>query len=332
MMFCLEESCNISYMASQPGPAASEVPVRAIGVLPPYGTILDEIRAGMVIPFLGAAASRVGMQPGESKYLPSGRDLAELLAADAEFPSSDTRERGDLAKVSSYYVDGSNRGALRRKLRRVFVNDAYECNELHRLLAELANNLFIVTTNYDTLLEKAFQDQKKPYDLLIYPADNDEYANAVLWWPHGAREPEKVKPNQFELEGFGSTNVIYKMHGSVRADVDKWDSFVITEEDYVKFLARMRHAVPSSIRKYFAERAFLFLGYGLNDWNMRVLLKEVSVPGITSWAILKNPTPFERKLWERRSVDIFDLSLELQSAGGFTLVSQAERPAVPILT
>jgi SIR2-like domain len=289
-----------------PNPAES----RPGGVLPPFGTILDEIRAGMVIPFLGAGASRVGMTPGDPTYLPSGRDLAELLASDSQFPSADLRDRSDLAKVSSYYVDGSNRGALRRKLRRVFVNQAYQYNELHRLIAELATRLFVVTTNYDTLLEQAFRDHNKPYDLVVYPADSDEYANAVLWWPHGATEPEKVKPNQFEVENLGDTNVIYKIHGSVRFDGDKWDSFVITEEDYVKFLARMRHAVPSSIRKYFAERAFLFLGYGLNDWNMRVLLKEVSVPGITSWAILKGPTPFERKLWERRAVDIFDLSLE----------------------
>ena len=43
---------------------------------------------------------------------------------------------------------------------------------------------------------------------------------------------------------------------------------------------------------------------------MRVLLKEVSVSEITSWGILYNPSAFERKLWERRKVDIFDLKLE----------------------
>ena len=119
-----------------------------------------------------------------------------------------------------------------------------------------------------------------------------------------------MKPNQFELENLGKTNVIYKIHGSVRSDGDKWDSFVITEEDYVRLLARMKQAVPKSFREYFEKRAFLFLGYGLKDWNLRVLLKEVCGQDIRSWAIMKDPTPFEAKLWGRRSVDIYDMSLE----------------------
>src|SRR5262245_17911149 len=121
---------------------------------PPYGIILDELRAGNVVPFLGAAASRV-CASGAVPTLPSGAELASMLALDANFPSADPHDRGDLAKVSSYYVDGSSRGALRRRLRRVFADAGYQCNDLHRFLAEVANNLVIVTTNYDTLLEQA---------------------------------------------------------------------------------------------------------------------------------------------------------------------------------
>jgi len=89
---------------------------------------------------------------------------------------------------------------------------------------------------------------------------------------------------------------------------------VITEEDYIKFLS-LNNAVPPAFREYFSKRAFLFLGYSLRDWNMRVLLKEVSVSEITSWAILYQPSAFERKLWERRKVDMFDLKLEEFVAG-----------------
>ena len=280
------------------------------GIEPPYGIILDELRSGNAIPFLGSAASRVGCRAGDPAFLPSGAQLADMLAQDANFPSSDEHDRSDLAKVSSYYVDGSNRGALRRRLRRVFVEGQYQCNDLHRFLAAIANNLLVVTTNYDTLLEQAFLEIGKPYDLVVYPADNQEYANGVLWWPHGDKEPRKLKPNQLDVEDVGKSNLIYKIHGSVDTKSDRWDSFVITEEDYVKFLSRMNNAVPAAFREYFSSRAFLFLGYSLRDWNMRVLLKEVSVSDITSWAILHQPSTFEHKLWERRKVDIFDLTLE----------------------
>ena len=148
-----------------------------------------------------------------------------------------------------------------------------------------------------------------PYDVVVYPADNQEIANGVLWWVLGAKEPRLLKSNQIDTDELGKTNVIYKIHGSVREEAERWDSFVITEEDYVTYLSRNR-AVPSAFRNYFAERAFLFLGYGLRDWNLRVLLKQVSNKKETSWAILERPSEFERALWKNRHVNIYDMRLE----------------------
>jgi hypothetical protein len=276
---------------------------------PQYPALLDELRLGNAIPFLGAGASRVGFREGGPKFLPSGSELAHELADYANFPASEKTDRSDLSKMSSYLVDGINRDALRRKLRSVFTGGAGS-TPLHRLLAAVANNLMIVTTNYDTLLEQAFDEAGKPYDVVVYPADNEDFSNGVLWWTYGQDEPRKLKPNQIDPEILGTTNIIYKMHGSVRPGADRWDSFVITEEDYVTFLYRMRNAVPSAFRTYFSERAFLFLGYGLRDWNLRLLLKQVSNSKMKSWAILHEPSFFERTVWQGRNVKIFDMRLE----------------------
>jgi hypothetical protein len=72
----------------------------------------------------------------------------------------------------------------------------------------------------------------------------------------------------------------------------------------------MSNAVPAALRSFLSSREFLFLGYGLRDWNLRVLLREVGVAERRSWAILSGPSLFERRLWERRNVDIFDLTVE----------------------
>lgn len=299
------------------------LPVAPPGGIPPYGIILKALRSGSAIPFLGAGASMVGCRKGDPAYLPSGSDLARSLAKDAEFPSTNDADLTDLSKVSSYYVDVSSRRLLRQELRSVFADKKkkYCCNDLHRFLANIADNMMVVTTNYDTLLEQAFIEAGKPYDLVVYPADNEEYANAIFWWRHGAADPELLKPQDIDIDDLGKTNVIYKMHGSVREEVGKWDSFVITEEDYIDFLSRMESAVPSAFSAYFSSRSFLFLGYGLRDWNLRVLLKKIrknvgesadkpnsSQP--TSWAMLLDPSAFEQKLWGRRGVDLYDMKLE----------------------
>jgi hypothetical protein len=195
---------------------------------------------------------------------------------------------------------------------------------LHEFLAAVPAFLVIVVTNYDTLVEQAFRAAGKPYDLVVYPTDRKDFANAILWWRHGSAKPVVTAPNELDID-LAKTTVIYKMHGTIFPESDEWDNFVITEEDYVEFLSRMTTstAIPSLFYPYFRERSFLFLGYSLRDWNLRVVLKNLSkyLPKrmadsdddedqLPSWAIQRDPSELEGKLWAKRRVGIFDQPLD----------------------
>jgi hypothetical protein len=295
---------------------------------PPYGVIWNRLKTSKVVPFLGAGASFVGRasgaswNPSQPSFLPSGRELSHFLATETSFPSTEARDRDDLAKVSSYYADVNGRRTLRERLHDVFLPE-FSRGALHDFLAAVPAPLVIVTTNYDTLVEQAFLAAGKPYDLVIYPADRKDIANAVLWWQHNAPEPQVIAPNELDID-LSKTTVIYKMHGTIDREAAKWDNFVITEEDYVEFLSRMtaNTAVPSLFLQYFRERSFLFLGYSLSDWNLRVILKNLTkfLPPkqanggddevLPSWAVQFRPSELECKLWERRHVSIFDLTID----------------------
>jgi hypothetical protein len=300
------------------------------GIAPPYGIIWNRIKSGKVIPFLGAGASFVGRPPGmawdpqKPQFLPSGRELSQFLARESSFPSQDPLDMDDLAKVSSYYAIISGRRTLRERLHEVF-NYEFSCGPLHHFLASVPAPMLIVSTNYDTFIEQAFLAANKPYDLVIHPADRKDIANAVWWWQHGAPEPIVIPPNELDID-LDKTTVIYKMHGTIQHETDKWDSFVITEEDYVEFVSRMtmNAAVPSLFYEYFRARSFLFLGYSLRDWNLRVVLKNLDRylgrrrPGnedddeelLPSWSIQFQPSELERRLWEKRNINIFDLRVD----------------------
>ncbi len=322
---------------------------------PPYPEIVDSLREGQVVPFLGAGVN-FGTRPSdkqwkdpEAPFLPTAAELSGYLAHRASYPSQDVRERGDLAKVASYFVDTVARSTLRTRLRHIFAR-AYEPASIHTYLAKIARRsdadvaqgekpgspLLMVTTNYDDLLERAFQQAGRAYDLVVYPTDSKDIAASVLWWRHGELEPEAIPPNQLCID-LNTTNVIYKMHGSVDQQQQTLDSYVITEEDYIEFLSRMttQSAVPAQFMRHFRERHFLFLGYGLADWNFRVLLRNLRnvLPAdskavgddqsdngddernnvnrndrdeVTSWAIQYRPSELEDALWRARKVRIFD--------------------------
>src|SRR5205085_4905736 len=126
--------------------------------------------------------------------------------------------------------------------------------------------------------------------------------------------PVTVEANQFDLN-LAKSSVIYKMHGTVWPAAEQWDNFVITEEDYVEFLSRMTtnisSAVPAQFYQHSRNRSFLFLGYSLRDWNLRVVLRNLRRQSesmarldgdeeVPSWAIQRKPSALEQKLWDRR--------------------------------
>jgi hypothetical protein len=303
---------------------------------PPYGIIWNHLKRGEVVPFLGAGAS-VSCRPPNTEwdedcetFPPTGRELACCLADDATFPSRDPHDRNDLAKVASYYLEAAaDRPSLLSRLRGVFNRD-YQVGEVHHFLADLPVPLLIVTTNYDDLIEKAFEKRSKRFHLVVHPTDHKDLSASVLWWEPDASEPTPCHPSRLPLS-LTDTTIIYKMHGSVNRKTEKWDSFVIAEEDYVEFLARMtgQSAIPARFMLHLRQCRFLFLGYGLRDWNLRVMLRnlktklarseaeaassELHMPvpedGLRSWAIQYQPSKLELMLWWARGVYIYDMEI-----------------------
>jgi hypothetical protein len=74
-------------------------------------------------------------------------------------------------------------------------------------------------------------------------------------------------------------------------------------------------AIPSIFAEPFQKCHFLFLGYSLRDWNMRVVLNRIEREsrrqrGKKSWAIQHKPSPLEKRFWQDRGVEVFDLTIE----------------------
>ena len=296
---------------------------------PPYPVIFDRLSQGKVVPFLGAGASLVGRQDADewtsaAPFPPRGAELSRLLAQKAAFASvsADPQDQTDLLKVSAYYEQSSGRDALRDELHGVLARP-FAPGPLHQMLASTSGLHLIVTTNYDTLLERAFAEVSRPFDLVVYPKDSDQTGSAILHWPAGAAEPRTLSPDDLQLD-LEQTTVIFKMHGTIddrSTPRPVYDNFVITEDDYIEFLSRMTSgtAVPKTFLRYFRGRSFLFLGYSLADWNMRVVLRNLgrefdaqSQRGGTTkhWAIQHKPSAVEQWLWSARGVNVYDQQIE----------------------
>ncbi|HXD33005.1 MAG TPA: SIR2 family protein [Pyrinomonadaceae bacterium] len=249
---------------------------------------------------------------------PSAAELARWLAHKTALPKD---EVFDLATVAQYLKAVGGSGPLYIKLHEIFSRD-YPATPLHEYLAAVAANvpLLVITTNYDDIIERAFQEV--PHDVVVHICDPKLGDNVFLKhhrkvdgsWADS--EPEKVIPNKLKKVDLAKTSVIYKMHGAVDKRKPDRDQYVIAEDDYIDFLTRMTKntAIPAIFTEAFQSRHFLFLGYGLRDWNLRVILNRIqdnlgSSSDFTSWAIQYKPTLLESRFWIKRDVQLFDLDL-----------------------
>jgi DNA-binding SARP family transcriptional activator len=261
--------------------------------------IVKAIVAGRVVPVLG---------------LDGAADLASDLAAAFGYPS----ERPvDLARVSQYIATMNGAGPLYDELHRRF-EAAVEPQPAHRFLARLAPLLrehgaphqLIVSGRYDLAIERAFEEAGEEVDVVTYVAAGPY--RGKFWHRPPGEEPRPIDvPNTYATElSLDRRTILLKLHGAVDPYPEReWESFVITEDDYIDYLgsADVAAAVPVALAARLRRSHFLFLGYEMVDWNLRLVMHRVwgnRPVAYRSWAVDPSPTQLERAFWRRFDVDV----------------------------
>ena len=286
-----------------------------------YSIAVRGLRNGWVVPVLGAGANRAGRPKGQdwsfgSPYLPDGGELAEYLADEFDDYDGDPR---DLIRISQYVaVVGGGTGPLYKTLHPVFDRD-YAITPLHEFLAHLPGALreagklrsypLVLTTNYDDLLERAFERAGESFDVVWYIADGE--ARGKFWRRPPDGEPRQIdQPEEYDGLDLEQRPVILKIHGAVDRLARERDSYVITENNYIDYLSQgdIAGQIPMTLRERMADSHFLFLGYSMRDWNLRVILNRIwgaEELDLKSWAVQREPDDpiakkIEETLWDDR--------------------------------
>jgi SIR2-like protein len=291
----------------------------------PFAQVSSWLSRGEIIPFVGAGASC--SEPGATVTLPDGRALADELAS--LMPGSVALDAHDnLAKVAQFFQHTVfDRAALYDYLhRRLEVEQARTPpGAVAKLLAGIPNGsapLFLLTTNYDSFIERAFRDAGRPLCTITQNMrDPESGASKIsLIYPDGYRGQEDSSEFQWNDRRFEpGTAFLFKMHGSVQQALpDGPDNVIITEDDYVDFMVNSGGNIspyfpPASLTAAYKKRRFLFLGYSLYDWNFRTFLRMLTIRNALSgreirrhYAIQLKPMTIEVELWRQRNVNLYD--------------------------
>jgi len=214
--------------------------------------LLKRIKKGLCTPFLGAGACYGS--------LPLGADVARNWARQYGYPLEDS---GKLERVSQFVVTQKD-GIWPKELFAELIEQAEppdfaRPDEPHGVLADLPLPLYL-TTNYDDFMTRALQDRRRdPKRDLCRWNSLTEKLKSVFDGPAGY-EPTVASP------------VVFHLHGHA----GNYASMVLTEDDYLDYLVRLSKDwdfLPARIQRAMTESSLLFLGYGIADWDFRVLFR-----------------------------------------------------------
>jgi hypothetical protein len=283
---------------------------------------------GSVVTVLASGANAVdrdGPWQHGAGSLPDTAELASHLARHFRVGT----ETDDLARISQHVSLTEGKVDLYRTLRELLMKAECEPSSVLRFVARLPGRLrdlgreryqLVITTNYDAALEHAFDAVHEPYDLAVFVATGDHRGRFVHvpWWDPEGRGPAPITlPNEYvdlpiDEDGALERTVIVKLHGGA-VDLGPGgphlrDNFVITEDDYIGYLTQSPVAslIPLQILNKIRDSHFLFLGYRMRDWTLRVFLQRIwgeQQVEARSWA-LEEPglDAVDRELWDHLGV------------------------------
>ncbi len=247
--------------------------------------LLENVDLGRVTAFLGPRVTE--------GLLPNRESVAESLAEKYGYPLPDRHSLvrvaqfmavKDPALLRSDYVRTLQRSLFRflditptkqqkRELRTASLSETAEAvkwaervlevqeNEIHHQLAALGLPLY-VTTNVDNFMFEALKQQP----------DVSPRRVGLRW-----EQPEAGTP-QYVISPEPSTKepVVLHLNGH-DGDAEQMRRLVLSEDDYLEHFVRLSRdqevILPMNVLGMLAEHSFLFLGYRLDDWELRVILQ-----------------------------------------------------------
>lgn len=235
--------------------------------------LLTDIVDENCIPIIGSGFSRNASLEGENK-MPLWDDLGKILAKEMDQPYLNPIE-----SISNYCYK-YKRISLIEKLRKLLFIDSSKPGKAHHTFAKLFFRI-ILTTNFDFLLERSFDNLNKPYEVI-------------------------VGDDQLSINYPTNLTQIMKIHG----DFNHPRSMVLTEEDFDLFIEN--HPLLTTTLSYLMmKNTLLLIGYSMNDPDFRqifnIIKQRLDKHDRPIYTILVNPSINERVRFERRGINVINL-------------------------
>ena len=187
--------------------------------------IMDAARKHQLVLFVGAGAS-------VASGMPTWSEAIKVVSSRLNGIESAL----DNTLIPQHYYNARGKKEYTNLMRSIFHYDDYlKTNAIHDCILRFKTDT-IITTNYDTLIEQAAEDNNEVIEVICKDSD--------LPYRTGRKE-------------------LIKMHGDFQND-----NFVLKEDDYLSYSRNFR-LIENYIKSIIGTKVVLFIGYSFNDPDVK---------------------------------------------------------------
>ena len=238
--------------------------------------LIRSISEGTVILVLGAGASKGATNPSGDPS-PTGLELAKNLAG--KFLGG--QHTGDpLAVVAELAISENDLATVQEYIRSIF-QDIHPAS-FHKLLPTF-KWAALATTNYDLVIERAYESVKESSQELVPLIKNGDRIEEKLRSPDGL--------------------MYLKLHGCISRASDTSVPLILSIDQYVTH-RQGRDRVFDHLKTLSYEHPLVFIGHSLLDQDIRQLLLELGETDSRPryYTVTPNLTGPEKRLWESKRI------------------------------
>jgi len=263
--------------------------------------LATQIHEQHCVAFLGAGVNANSIEH-QYEGLPLGDEIAKHLINRLGIENAQIKEPLNLPRIAFLYEQLKDRNELIAAIEALLSDLEREPSPVLKLIAKLPFRL-IVTTNYDRLIERALDEAERDFRVIVQPSLQDT-------------NTEKFKQEIAHLVESYQGVILYKMHGSFPYPVEEDQpalsapSILLTEEDYIYVLASQDRGLPSELVSLISSNTLIFLGYSLEDWDFRAVLKNLPTEPQQKWfAVLKDPAEWWVQFWAKQNLTLYNMDI-----------------------
>ena len=248
--------------------------------------LVDAVKEQRAVLFLGAGASQNATHPNKDQ-IPQGDDLRDLICG--KFLGGELMQK-PLNSVADMAVSEVGLATFQMYIRELFM--PFEPADFHLLLPKFRWRA-IATTNFDLIVERAYERALRPRQNLIKTVkDGDNF---------DTRLNKEINPVGF-----------YKLHGCIDSCSDATIPLILGNEQYARY-EKNRTRFYSRFRDLGYEYPVIFLGYSISDPHIQRMLFDLTDPSIVRppfYFISPGITALETRYWAGHKVAAVDLTSE----------------------